>query len=334
MLIPKTSLTSLGVTPNESSQSRFCRFGGFWGLQVATSNLRNHLNLQNLGTVSSVLAVRGVAISRFRGSLKIYRCPTHALTKPAKPYLCDMNELTKLTKQLKSQNIRILTLLTQPIMFQIRLSNDGTGWNDGTNVCRMSVMSCRACSHSDRDTIDHQLIAGVPVRTIVAATGLSLGGLTRHKQHLKETLGLALRKRTPEQSEEHASSLLSRVEELITEAQQILTTAKADKDPKSALNAVNALARLLELLGRVSGELAQPNAGGLHLTLNSTKVTVNKFDGDDVEFATMIGEATNGFDVAELLRLKRIAETDEHLLPAHSVQPPCNGPSNSLNPQD
>lgn len=193
-----------------------------------------------------------------------------------------------------------------------------------------TMAGCRFCFHPQRDTIDRLYVKNTPLRTIIQSFGGSLGAAHRHKAHVTDLI----RARTDGEREEHAGNLLARVQRLAGEAEGILATAKAAGNLKGATSAICAAVRVLELCGRLDGSLAQPNAGGLHLTLNSTKVTVNKFDGDDVEFAMMIGEATNGFDVAELLRLKRIAQTDEHLLPAHSVQPPCNGPSNSLNPQD
>ncbi len=157
--------------------------------------------------------------------------------------------------------------------------------------------ACRACHDPRRDQIDQQLISGVPLRTIVSQTGLSLGGLVRHKQHIKEMIGLALKERSPEETLEHAEALANRVEEVICEARDICAKAKAEKSFAAATGALNTIARSLELLGKLTGEIATPNAGGIHFT-KITNTTVNVGADDDVSFAVMIGEATKGFDVA------------------------------------
>jgi hypothetical protein len=169
-------------------------------------------------------------------------------------------------------------------------------------------MNCRACSHPRRDEIDRQIVAGVPLRTIVAETGLSLGGLVRHKACIKELLSQAMEEGRAAGAAQ-GSDLLDRVHKLADEAIGILETAKAEKDLKAGTAAICAAVRCLELCGRLDGSLAQPNAPGLHLHLSKT-VNVTSNYGDDADFAAMIGEATKGFSVEELMRLKRIACSD------------------------
>lgn len=172
--------------------------------------------------------------------------------------------------------------------------------------------SCRACRDPRRDQIDQKLLAGVPLRTICASTGLSLGGLVRHKTHVKEMLGLALEERSQEEGAAHGSDLLQRVEVMINEAQEILTMAKSSKSLAAATGAVNAITRLLELTGRLDGSLAQPHAPGLHMTFNrNTTIHVTNHDSDDAELALLIGEATKDFSIEEFLRLKAIATAPE-----------------------
>jgi hypothetical protein len=181
-------------------------------------------------------------------------------------------------------------------------------------------MACKACVHPSRDQIDRRLIDGTPLRDIAASTGLSLGGLSRHRTHLRQTLGLALKERGDDERAENGSDLLQRVQKLVGEAEEILATAKSNGNLRAATSAICAAVRVLELVGRLDGSLAQPNTPGLHLTLNKTTINVTNYD-DDIDFAQMIGEATRGFDVTELLRLKAIAENN------NSVQPVCNRPS-------
>jgi len=163
-------------------------------------------------------------------------------------------------------------------------------------------MNCAGCLHRDRDRLDAQLVQGVPYRSIAASFNLSLGALSRHKRHVKEMI----QARTPGEREEHGKSLLARVEELISEAQDVCRLAKADKKYAAARNALNGVGRSLELIGKLTGEIAAPvNAGGIHLMLNKT-VNIANYD-DDANFARLVFEATRGFDADEIERLKMLA---------------------------
>jgi hypothetical protein len=187
-----------------------------------------------------------------------------------------------------------------------RSEND---WNNVEQTERQVYIpfmpTCGPCSHRNRDEIDLQLINGVSFRRIAAAFNLSLGSISRHKAHVKEMI----RARTQEQREEHGGVLLSRVEELISETREILTSAKTDKNLTAATSAVNAITRLLELLGRLDGSLQSANAGGIHLRMSKTiNVNVHSYD-NDVEFALLVKEATRSFDPATIEHLKQLAES-------------------------
>jgi hypothetical protein len=168
-------------------------------------------------------------------------------------------------------------------------------------------MSCKACRHPQRDTIDRQLIAGTPLRHIVASTGLSLGGLSRHRTHLKQMMGDALKDRTESERVENGSDLLQRVQKLVDEAEGVLQAAKAAGNLKAATAAICAAVRTLELVGRLTGELQTANTPGLHLTLQNNRITnVVNIHQDDVEIAQLIAEGTNNFDPREISRLREL----------------------------
>jgi hypothetical protein len=182
-------------------------------------------------------------------------------------------------------------------------------------------MHCRGCLHRDRDNLDRQIIDGVPFRRLAVSFNLSLGALSRHKGHIKEMI----QPRSQDEREEHGSALLERVQKLIGEAEEILMAAKAKNDFRGANGALGAAAKLLDLCGRLSGELQSANAGGIHLTLNrTTKTIINNYGDSDPEWATMLFEATRGFDPAEITRLKAIAEKqlceNSVILPAQSIE--------------
>ncbi len=161
---------------------------------------------------------------------------------------------------------------------------------------------CRACFDPRRNEIDQQIVCGVPLRVIAASTGLSLGGLSRHRAHvanlIKELRG--------DERAEHASTLYKGAESLLDEAKEILSTAKSEKNFTAATAAINAATRLVELLMRASGEL-QSTPGGIHLT-QTIRVTTNYTTAAiDAELASLIAEATDNFSPERIEELKRIA---------------------------
>jgi hypothetical protein len=173
---------------------------------------------------------------------------------------------------------------------------------------RIRFMNCSACLHRDRDQLDAQLVQGVPYRTIANTFDLSLGAISRHKHHVQEMI----QARTTEETAAHGSALLDRVTKLVGEAEEILKAAKEKNDFRGANGALGAAAKLLDLLGRLSGELHQANAagGGLHLHKHVTNVNIGHDYTNDVEFAQMISEATRGFDPREIERLKTIVHNE------------------------
>jgi hypothetical protein len=162
-------------------------------------------------------------------------------------------------------------------------------------------MNCAGCLHPNRDALDAQLVAGVPYRAISATFNLSLGAISRHKRHVKEMI----QARTTTEMSEHSSTLYNRVERLVDEAEQILAKAKAKDDFRGANGALGAAAKLLDLLGRASGELQSANVGGIHLT--QIKVTNINTSNDDRELAELIREATADFNPAVIERFKQLA---------------------------
>jgi hypothetical protein len=187
----------------------------------------------------------------------------------------------------------------------------GTPWNVFHFMCRIAFMpACKPCHHKNRPRIDAQMIDGTPYRIILTENpDLSLGSLSRHRAHIKQALASAMSLRAVERAE-NGSELLQRVLRLAGEAEGILEDAKSSKNLKAATSAICAAVRVLELVGRLSGELQAPNAGGLHLTLNRvTNTTIHNY-GDDAELAQLVGEATKGFSVDELMRLRAIAESE------------------------
>jgi hypothetical protein len=167
------------------------------------------------------------------------------------------------------------------------------------------MTACKGCAHPQRVQIDADLVANVPFRKIIAYSGMSLGSISRHREHLKTELAHAYKARESANAE-HAGNLINRIDNVISEAQDILSHAKAKGDIKAAISALGAITRALELVGRSSGEI--PNGGGLHLHRTTiTNHNLNVDVGSDLELALAVAEATRGFDAGEIDRLRLLA---------------------------
>jgi len=71
-----------------------------------------------------------------------------------------------------------------------------------------------------------------------------------------------------------------------------------------ACQALNAIVRALELIGKVDGSL-QSSPGSLHLHKHE-HVTIGRDFTDDTEWAMLVREATRNFDEGEIRRLKKL----------------------------
>ena len=111
---------------------------------------------------------------------------------------------------------------------------------------------CTVCAHEEREAIDHALVAGVSLRDVARRHGVTKDALHRHKQAHLSAAVVAIR---TEQEHEHGATLLEQVRGLQREALSILESAKQSGRPTVALSAIREASRLLELCGRLTGEL-------------------------------------------------------------------------------
>jgi hypothetical protein len=112
--------------------------------------------------------------------------------------------------------------------------------------------TCSICAHSARDEIEARLLEGKPFRELAARFGTSSAALFRHRDaHIPERLMKA--RDSVEVS--RATTLLEQLDGLMTKARQILEAAERAGDLKTALASVRELSRLIELVGKLTGEL-------------------------------------------------------------------------------
>ncbi len=111
---------------------------------------------------------------------------------------------------------------------------------------------CSVCQHADRDAIDTEIIRGGSYRVIAEAHGLGRMSVQRHAAaHVPKTLARA--------HEAHeaarADDLLGQVRALQDRALGILRRAERKGDLRSASGAIREARGLIELLGKLAGEL-------------------------------------------------------------------------------
>ncbi len=112
--------------------------------------------------------------------------------------------------------------------------------------------TCTICAHPEREGIDRDIVAGISQRTIARRWCVSRDAVQRHAvRHLSPALAAM----QAEHEVEAAATLLRRTEHLIERTERLLQAAEQDGKVSAALAAVAQLRGLLELLGKVTGEL-------------------------------------------------------------------------------
>src|SRR5262245_33284374 len=118
--------------------------------------------------------------------------------------------------------------------------------------------TCTICRHTERDSIDADLVVGTPYRHIAARTGTSTGALVRHRAHIRAEVIDAAASR----DDERGISLLDKVHQLQAEAQRLGAKAEREGDLRAALLALSELGRAFELQGRLVGAFEHEKARG------------------------------------------------------------------------
>ncbi len=122
---------------------------------------------------------------------------------------------------------------------------------------------CSICIHPEREQIDRDLLAGVPLRNIAERCSVSVTALHRHKGggHIARVLTQA---REVEEIA-RADTLLDQVHDLLNRASAITDQAEKAGDLRTALQGIREVRGVLELLARVTGELQN---GGTSVSIN------------------------------------------------------------------
>lgn len=109
---------------------------------------------------------------------------------------------------------------------------------------------CLICSSDKRDEIDSQIAKGEGITSLAKRFDLAPARLKRHRKlHLGKGL---LRTQTREQ----AGTLLEKIQLLELDAKRLGETAETNGDAKTALMAIKEIRQILELVGKLTGELS------------------------------------------------------------------------------
>jgi transposase-like protein len=116
---------------------------------------------------------------------------------------------------------------------------------------------CSICGHPERTEIDRQVIAGSPIRKIAASFGITQQSLRRHADaHISRSVAAAASREQAEVAEVRDASLLDQAREHHKRALAIMAKAYGSGDLRTALAGIREATRLLELQGRLLGQVA------------------------------------------------------------------------------
>jgi hypothetical protein len=111
--------------------------------------------------------------------------------------------------------------------------------------------ACTVCMSPDRDAVDAAIVERVPFRTIAHRFAVTRDAAMRHRAHVSASLMAVQRRRDTRNGE----TLADRIESLYTRASAILDAAETEGRSTVALAAVRELRAIVELLGKLTGEI-------------------------------------------------------------------------------
>jgi hypothetical protein len=128
--------------------------------------------------------------------------------------------------------------------------------------------TCTICSHARLSEINNALVKNEAYRRVSKRFGASASAMYRHQQeHLPASRSALVEDNAPELALD--STLLAKITRLEAEARRLGKKAEDAGDFRGAMAAVRELVRIVELLGKLQGEITEPGA----MTVNVVYVT-------------------------------------------------------------
>lgn len=139
---------------------------------------------------------------------------------------------------------------------------------------------CTVCTHPDREAIDAAVVTdAASIRRIAAQHGLAESSLRRHRDtHLSAAIQAVRAERA-----EVVVSLYDELLDLIGRVRSVVDRAERRNQPDAMLKAVAELRRLLEVLGKVTGELRDGPQVAINLLSNPEWLAVQAAIVDALE---------------------------------------------------
>jgi len=137
--------------------------------------------------------------------------------------------------------------------------------------------TCTICKHPQRLEIERAIVAGTSLRDIAGHFGTAKTNIERHRTHVTE----AIARNKDARELVRTATLLEdvragerRVERLYDKAQQILTKALEDDDPRMAIQAIRAASAVMgeargymELRGELTNELGRDRTPAMSIQI-------------------------------------------------------------------
>jgi hypothetical protein len=111
--------------------------------------------------------------------------------------------------------------------------------------------TCTVCNHPRRRDIDKAILTGEPERALAGRYRVARSSLQRHRPHVSEVMARAAEAREIT----HGENLVERLQSLSAIAFKILADARAAKQYSAAMSGVREMARIVELVAKLTGQL-------------------------------------------------------------------------------
>lgn len=132
-----------------------------------------------------------------------------------------------------------------------------------STLAELDTGKCRFCDHPQRAAIEGEWLTGANFPALAKRYGVTAGVLWRHwrRGHPAKTLGDAWK------NDDEARTLMQWVRQLLKDVEEMFEEVRTHPgcvkcgagDTKGALEVVDRLTRLLDLLGKATGEIGQGN---------------------------------------------------------------------------
>lgn len=132
---------------------------------------------------------------------------------------------------------------------------------------------CTICSNPKSSEINEALVRGESHRAVAKRFNASAPSMFRHQDHLSTVLAKAADVRASMGELMAGDNLVRKVRDLETAASRIATAAEAAGDLRTALTGLREIARIVELMARLTGRLDGDASGPGGA--NRTAITIN-----------------------------------------------------------